>query len=172
MYSINFKNDTNHVEDTLRIYREIHKAKGLRIFLKLIAFLGMFALLAFFVAIGIEMKPGALWFALIPLSLIVLLILGPKFDYANAKKRLKVSPFYNDSVNVIFDDDGFKAYTESSETKIQWSSIGKIVLLDEGIFMYIDKYHFLYIPNPQQGYIKISDFTELLNSHSVEVERA
>ncbi|MCO7223760.1 YcxB family protein [Pleionea sp. CnH1-48] len=166
-----FNFDTEYIQATLDAYRKMHKARGLRILLKIVSFIGLLALLAIFVFISINYDKSVLFAAAFMVLLMVLLVMSPKLDYWYCQRKLRLSPFNNDAVSVSFDDDGMELVTESSEARWKWNLIERSIFVESGIFVYHNKDECLFVPNKNGVAIDLGALESLLERNNIDVSK-
>jgi hypothetical protein len=110
---------------------------------------------------GPSSKPGVGFLvALVPLTFLFLLALGPRIDYWFMKRRLKKSPFYGNELLINVAESGVSLTTPGSKTELSWSVFTMAHYLSDGILVFLGPSQFEWWPN-----------AALVVGHRGEVER-
>ena len=133
--------DEPFVVESLKRYRQSHRARMLRWILKGVGFIGL-GLLA---AVGAFARSPPLTgiFAFF----IVLLVAGPAFDVWWAKRRFRKSPFYNTTVVARFSDAGYFGEDANSRRELTWAAFTDGRRLTDGFLLFTGPQQFHWFPD-------------------------
>ena len=126
--------------------------------IKIICALGLLALLA----LGVYAKI----YALIGFSAFFLLLLavGPRFDYWYMRRRWRRHPQFNDSLQFEAADSGLSYVTPKSSGTIQWSAYTSAVARPLGVLLYVTKWDYYWLPDKAITEGSAAEMRDLLRS--------
>ncbi len=130
MAEYKYKWNDDLVIGAIEKYRSQNASKPIRLIFKGVCYFAMLALLALCIYAGV-------WFiGIVPLIFIVLLALGPRLDYWLLKKRIRKSPFYDNSLVVKITDGGFECTSDKSKTSLSWAAFSKGRRFPDGFLLF------------------------------------
>ena len=99
---------------------------------KAICFLGM-ALI-----IGLLLRVQAYWLAAAMALFPAAMLMGPRFDYWFAKRRLHKSPFHLQEATVRLDGNGYEVSTGLSTARLDWRAFTRGIRVADGFLLFTD----------------------------------
>jgi hypothetical protein len=126
-----------HYIATVDRIRRIHPSRLWNPYVRGIAAIGLFGLCLIGAFNGLYVVTAALAFWL------VLLAMGPRFDYWFMVRRFRRSPFYLNRMQIHFDERGYAATSDNGEGKLPWKVFTRVHRFDDG---------FLALTGPMFGY--------------------
>jgi hypothetical protein len=156
-YCVNY--DEAFLVQSLEQFRATKFRQAGRMLIKAICFLGLSALLA--VCIYVKVYPLAGAFAFV----IVLLLIGPRFDYWFYKRSLRKSPFFNQDVQFRIHKDGVNIQTQISDSELSWQAFTKYLRNKNGFLIFSGRTELYWLPDSALNEGTISDVETLLNQH-------
>lgn len=123
--------DENHLAEALSRRRMLGWGRYIRGGAKIVCLVGLLLLLAGVIYAGIAQL------AVLVSFLILLLGVGPMFDYWWLRRKLKKSPFYQCMAIIELSEEGYSHSTPHSSGSWTWSTIKKVRRLGDG-FVVID----------------------------------
>jgi hypothetical protein len=116
--------------DAYRQQEKIRVARKILTSIKVLCLVMMVALDALLVAKALYIP------ALVTVSLTLLLIFSRSFDRYVLARRRKSSPFWNKTVRVEMDDDGFRESSDLISSEVRWDAFTRCVALPDGFLLY------------------------------------
>jgi hypothetical protein len=140
VYSIPLTDD--HIVETYAQHRTQQRALlWLAWPLKVLCALGLLALLAVGVFAEVVFLIGFSSFFLL------LLIVGPRFDYWLVRYRWKRHPQHNELLRVEAADSGISFVTPKSSGTAQWGVYPKAVARPSGVLLYSSRWEYFWLPD-------------------------
>lgn len=134
--------DEAFVISSLSHFRRQREVYPWFIALKVLCGLGLSGLLVILIGAVLSAKypnsSGLLLVALVPALFLLLLVLGPRIDYALTRRRLKKSAFYGDSMQIQVNALGIAVTSPRSELKLSWSVFTKARRIASGFMVHSD----------------------------------
>jgi hypothetical protein len=140
MSQYRFSYDDAYVIDFASRYRRQRRAYPWFTVVRVVCIAGLVALLAVIVVLAVR-QPNREWLALLSLSLvplffIVLLLLGPRLDFALLKRGIRKSPFFGCEVQIAVSDAGVSVDTPKSQLSLSWSAYTRAKRLATGFILF------------------------------------
>ena len=169
MNDYRFLFDDAYLIDSMERYRQAAGGRLWRGALKSVCFIGLTGLLVFTVVAAFE-TPGVLLVGLIPLTFLVLLAMGPRFDYWLAKRRFKSSASYGAEISVSLAEEGVSFVTEVGRSELKWAAFARAVAFTDGFLVFTSPRFAYWLANRSLAHGALGDVSRLLQSH-VRLER-
>lgn len=133
--------------------------------MKIICALGVLALFG----LGIYARIYAL--AAFSAFLLLLLAVGPRFDYWSMRRRWRRHPQFNEVLRIEAGDSGLVFSTPKTSGSAQWGIYTSAIAMKDGVLLYSSKWDYFWLPDRAIVEGSAADFRELLRSQ-LAVENA
>jgi pimeloyl-ACP methyl ester carboxylesterase len=176
MNEYRFAFDEAYVVASLARYRRQRKVYPWFIAVKIVCFLGLAALLGIIVVVSLGSSysgsTAALFAAILPAVFIVLLLLGPRLDYALLKRNLRKSPFYGGEVHFSFSEKEVAVATPKSQGTLAWSAFTAAKRSSDGFLLFSGPSLYHWLPDSSLVAGAVGDVERLFRENVRPYERA
>ena len=169
MNEYRFLFDDAYLIESMQRYRQASGGRIWRGAVKSVCFLGLLGILVFTVVSAFE-TPGVLLVGLIPLTFLVLLAMGPRFDYWVARRRFKASPSYGAEMSVSLAEAGVSFATKVGHSELNWVAFARAVAFPDGFLLFTSPRFAYWLANRALARGALGDVSRLFQSH-VRLER-
>jgi hypothetical protein len=145
--------------ESLRRYRAQSFGRLGRWSLKAICYVGLSVLLVIFIYAKIYIISAIFAF------LIVLVLLGPKFDYWWIGRQFRKSPFHMEVLRIQINDEGYREVTSIGSAEYGWAALTNLVRFKDGYLLFITAQVFRWLPDLSIVEGSIDDVRCLFDKH-------
>ncbi len=108
--------------------------------------------------------------AVVVLLFVGLLLVGPRIDFWLMKRRLRMSPFYRQRLEVCLSPEGFSEVGKLSKTELAWAAFTGVVRVEDGFLIFSGPKVFHWLPDRALIEGDLSQAESLLREH-IESQR-
>ena len=126
--------------------------------IKIICALGLIALL------GVGVFAKVYFVAAFAVFFLLLLAMGPRFDYWSMRRRWRRHPQFNELLQIEAGDAGLTFSTPKSSGTAQWSVYTSAVVRPQGVLLYSTKWEYLWLPDKAIAEGSAAEVRELLRA--------
>ena len=157
VYTIPLTDD--HIVETYAQHRTQQKALlWLAWPMKIICALGLLALL------GVGVFAKVYFVAAFAAFFLLLLAMGPRFDYWSMRRRWRRHPQFNELLRIEAADSGLTFTTPKSSGSAQWSVYTSAVARPQGVLLYSTKWEYFWLPDKAIAEGSAAEVRDLLRS--------